>query len=333
MRKWWPVAALIAVIILTLYGAYLFVSSRRMPRPVPHAQVKPAAIPASPPEIQVTGRIEARNVIPIGAPIEGKVIEMLVDTGQNVFEGQILVRIESSGLDSEREDALVQLERAKARVQNLDTQLNDQRLESSRARADSVRARDEALRLRKIYDRQQFLYTQGAAPRLKYERARDEYEQSQKASDALETVARQADERSRELTRTLDDARKLLDLRSGDLENVREQVGAGQVVSPVTGVVTGVQVHTGDTVNPSMTDMIEVATDLNALQVSVTPAAADVARLRPGMPALIEIAESAGEPVPGVIQKIDGSEVLVAFTAPNPAVRPGLSALVRFRPF
>jgi multidrug resistance efflux pump len=263
--------------------------------------------------------------------MDGEVMEMAVEPGQNVFEGELLARVVSSNLDLERESALTELERAKSRVLSLRAQIDDQRLAMSRARAAAVRAEEDALARRKVFDRQQFLFTESATPRLVYEKSRREYEQAKLESDALEAGTQEADDHLRQLTRDLNAAQKVLDLRSAELDNLSEQAGAGQVLSPVTGFVIDVRAHAGDTITPGMTDMIQLATDLSDLQVDVSLSASAIAWLKPGTPALIEVAESAGEPIDGLVKSINGTDAVVAFTTPNAAIRPGLSALVRLR--
>ena len=256
--------------------------------------------------------------------------DVVVKPGQPVVEGELLAHIESSGIDMERENALADLETAKSRVQGLEREMNQQRLRTLRARAAAGRVRDQALSLRKAYDHQQVLVSEGATPRMRFEESRQEYERAQASSDSLQSAAQEADERLLELSRDLDSARKLLDMKSSDLDNLREQAGAGQVLSPVTGTVTEVRVRDGDTVDPSMPPMIQIGTDLKELQVNVALMSSQAAQLKPGVPALIEVAENASEPLDGVVKVVNTTNVIVVFATSNSAIRPGLSALVRF---
>jgi multidrug resistance efflux pump len=283
------------------------------------------------PEIRATGRIEPQHTIEVAAPFGGKVTDVVVQRGQAVVEGELLARIESPSIDVERENALTDLEAAKSHVERLEREISQQRLQTSRSRAVALRAREHTLSLRKAYDRQQILLSQGATPRIRFEESRQEYEQAQAASDTLQSATHEADERLLQLSRDLDSARKLLDLKSSDLDNVREQAGTGQVLSPVNGTVTEVSARTGDTVDPSMAPIIQIATNLKDLQVNVSLNSSDTGRVKPGMPALIEIAENAAEPLDGVVKLVSTTNIIVVFTSSNTAIRPGLSALVRFR--
>jgi multidrug resistance efflux pump len=331
MRRWWPAVALIGVMMAALAGLYIL-RIRPTIRPGRSSAIQvPNGTAHEEPEIRATGRIEPQHTIEVAAPFGGKVTDVVVQRGQAVVEGELLARIESPSIDVERENALTDLEAAKSHVERLEREISQQRFQTSRSRAVALRAREHTLSLRKAYDRQQILLSQGATPRIRFEESRQEYEQAQAASDTLQSATHEADERLLQLSRDLDSARKLLDLKSTDLDNLRVQAGTGQVLSPVTGTVTEVSARTGDTVDPSMAPIIQIATDLKDLQVNVSLNSSDTGRVKPGMPALIEIAENAAEPLDGVVKLVSTTNVIVVFTSSNTAIRPGLSALVRFR--
>jgi HlyD family secretion protein len=318
-------------IVAALAGLYVVRARRKTPFHGSSAVQIPNGTAHEEPEIRATGRIEPQHTVEVAAPFGGKVTDLLVQPGQPVVEGELLARIESSSIDIERENALADLEAAKAHVQRLEREISQQRLQTSRSRAVALRVREHALSLRKAYDRQQILLSEGATPRNRLENSRQEYEQAQAASDTLQSASHEADARLLQLSRDLDSARKLLDLKSADLDNLREQVGTGQVLSPVTGTVTEVSARTGDTVDPSMTRILQIATNLKDLQVNVSLNSSEIGRVKPGMPALIEIAENATEPLDGVVKVVSTTNVIVVFTTSNTAIRPGLSALVRLR--
>jgi HlyD family secretion protein len=54
-------------------------------------------------------------------------------------------------------------------------------------------------------------------------------------------------------------------------------------------------------------------------------------RLQPGQPALVIVADLGGEGIPAAVKSIEGNTVTVAFTSPNPVVKPGMTAQVRIK--
>ena len=284
---------------------------------------------AKPPELRIAGRVDAQHVISIGVPIRGKLLAVAVVPGENVFEGQILARIETQGLDVDQESRRADAEQARTKLANIEREIQNQKLEASRARADAIRAEAEENRLRRIFDRQQYLYEQQVTPRLVYEKTQREWEQAHAEANTLGDVARTADQRLLDLTRSLADARKALDQTAQSLESTNQQAAAGIVMSPVSGIVTNVNAHAGDDVDPMMRDFIQITTDLNSLEVRIPLDSASAQQTHVGSPALIEIAEYGNEPIDGKVTHIENGEGIVIFTSPTSAIRPGVSALVR----
>ena len=56
-------------------------------------------------QVTLSGTIRPQHVVGVGAQVDGVVDAFLVDVGQDVYQGQVLVRIGSQGLDSSREAA------------------------------------------------------------------------------------------------------------------------------------------------------------------------------------------------------------------------------------
>jgi hypothetical protein len=81
-----------------------------------------------------------------------------------------------------------------------------------------------------------------------------------------------------------------------------------------------------------MTDLFQVAVDLHELQVIVEPDPPALKRLKPGLPALVQLLDYSADAVEaeiGVIEE-DG-RVKVYFTSPDPSIKPGMPAVVKIR--
>jgi len=87
----------------------------------------------------------------------------------------------------------------------------------------------------------------------------------------------------------------------------------------------------GQPVGPDKGDIFEIATQLTLLEVVVDPDPPTLLRLRPGQPALVVLPDQGGEGLSATVKAIQGSQAVVAFVNPNPAIRPGMIAQVRIR--
>ncbi len=315
-------------VVLIGVGAGALSLLRRPSRP---AQPKNAVAPVFGPEIGFTGRVQARNLVPVAATTDGTVEEFTVEVGQDVFEGQLLARIRNTTLESAVEQAQADFDRAQSRVTTLEANLIASRLEASRADADRSRARAEAEKAEKLYLRQQLLHKEGATPRLVFEKSQKEYQALKAEHNSLAELAVRTDERTRSLVKEIDAARKTLEEKSEDLDLAKEELQAAEIHSPVDGILVTRRADPGAAVNQSMKDLFQIAVDLSSLEVVVEPEPPALARIRAGQPATVRLAEMSNEPVQASVREVKGTQVFVEFTSPNPAIRPGLTAQVTIR--
>jgi multidrug resistance efflux pump len=293
-----------------------------------------AAVQAPPPlpvDATMPAKLQAQTLVNIGVPITGKVENFHVEAGDEVYEGQLLAQIRSEALVSAVQTATEDLESAQTRINNLESLIAASRLEASRAGADATRVRADLDRASKRYERERMLLAEGATPRLTFEKAQREFLALEKESANLDQLARQSEERVDSLQRDLDNVRKILQDKVDELETVQASVAAGQIYSPVSGIVASRRGLAGDEVNPSIRDLFQIATDLSVLEAVAVPSAADLARIKPGQEAFVALAESPNELLPGVVKKVEEGQVTIEFKNPNPAIRPGLTAQVRIK--
>ncbi len=147
----------------------------------------------------------------------------------------------------------------------------------------------------------------------------------------LEGVASGAESRLTSLQQTLENTRKNLETRTEDLEAAKARVDAGQVFSPVNGVVISRRGQPGDDVNPTMHDLFRIGTDLTNLVVVVEPPPPALPKIQPGMAALVLSADVPGEALSGTVSKVENGRVTVEFATPTPIIRPGHTAQVRLK--
>jgi multidrug resistance efflux pump len=320
-------AAAVAIAVCAAAAGYAVFRQRAGTAPVA-TQAAPENQP--PPEISLSGRIQARETVDVPAPIDGKIVAFHADVGADVYEGQLLAEIRSEGLESAEQHAAAELERAQSRVQELEGTIAAARLEASRAAADAMRARSELDRASRAYQRQRMLIAEGATPRQVFEKAETDYEALVTQSKDLDVVARAADERVSSLSRELDAARRVLEDKLADAEAARTRVTAGQVLSPATGTISARRGQEGEEVHPSIPDLFRIATETSHLEVILQPDPSQLPRIRAGQDALITIAD-VPDMLSGKVVSVDQGKVLVEFANPSPLVKPGHSAQVRIR--
>ncbi len=318
------------VVLLLAAAAGALVLVRRSQAPgKPAARPAPSAVVIGP-EASLTGKVRAQTVISIAAPVNGTVQELLVENGQPVFEGQLLGRIENTGLETEQQQATTDAARAQERLNQLQNELISARLEASRARADANRAQAGFDRSERSYLREQMLNREGATPRMTYEKALAEYQAQKAGKDSLTEVARLADERLSSLVNRLDAQRKTVEERNALVDQARESASAAEIRSPVDGLLLTHTKQVGDEVTTEIPDLFHIAVNLSALEVVLEPEPPVLARVRPGQEALVHTPELPN-PIPARVKEIQGTQVIVEFTSPDPSLLPGATAQVRIK--
>lgn len=276
------------------------------------------------------GRIRAQKTLAIPAPIDGTLEAMDVHDGDDVFEGQLLAHIKNTAVEANRQRTEEDIERAKARVADLESQVLGARLEASRASANLARARSEYEIKSRQYERQLKLFREGAAARKTYEKSQTDFEAASAELKDNEQTAKAADTRITALNTNLDEARKKLSELTTELEESDADLLVGDIKSPTNGILIGHKRSVGEEVTRDITDLFEIATDLGALEV-IADIPADLSKkLAPGGRAFVQIAEAGPAPLNATIKQVTVNQAVVEFASPTPAIRPGMTAQVRF---
>ncbi len=271
-------------------------------------------------------------MVTVRSEVSGTVTELLVDAGQEVYQGQVLARIANQGAESARDAAKSAVEAAQARVTKVESAIISARMEASRARADAQRAQDDFQRADKLYRRQKYLYGEGATPRLVYEKSEKEMHNAEAEHNSLDTLARHAEERVDGLLAELHKAKEILDDKNKQLDGAQADLKAGEIVSPVDGTVAVRRTEAGKEVggdNPS--ELFDIVVNPAALEAVVEADPAALARLRPGQIVMLFFADLSGEGVPAVLREIRQGDFIADFNSPDPAIKHGITAQARFK--
>src|SRR5579884_760955 len=290
MHGKWPLAVgLAAVIVLGAAGYGWWWREQHKPVPAPKQAAKPAPQPV---ELTLAGKVQAKNVVDVAAPVGGVLDQFLVNVGEEVFEGEVLARIKNTGLQAADQAARTDSERAQKQVTDLEAELIAARLEVARSRSDAVHAKSEFERTQKEYQRQKMLYELDATPRLTYERAERDYQTAKADYEGLQGTTQAAEDRVEDLTKQIEVAKAIVLSKGKDLDNMEAQMAGGEVRSPVNGVMVARRGAAGDPVDEGTKDLLQVAVDLTALQVIAEADPRTLQQIHPGQQATIQIAEA-----------------------------------------
>ena len=293
MRKRFWIAG--ALVVVAAAAGVAFV--RRGPAPLV-VDVQPAQRKAVLRAVATaSGEIVATRYADIGATAMGRVVSLPVSEGARVRRGQLLARIDPVQAETQAASAGALLDALRA-----EQRATVEAVTTSIATRDAAaaRAREAALALRRARELQRGGFS-----------AQAEVDAAQAASDSAEAQLRAATADVTRAQRAADAARQRVTQAGAEHRRSRDVLAKTEIVSPMDGTVTRLNVREGETVvvgiqNQPGTTLMTVS-DLAAVNAEVKVAEADVLRLQVGHPAVVTLEAAPGRTWRGHVAEIGAS--------------------------
>jgi len=261
--------------------------------------------------ITATGMIRARRQVNISSDEMGRVVELLVDEGDEVDQGDVLLRLDP-----------IQLQASVARGR---AALSQAEVQVGREWANLLQANRELERLRSMRSRD---------PELVSDQALEEAETRVEVQRTTHRAAEHQVEQAR-----------------ANLEEAEDRVGRTTIRSPIAGRVTRLNIEEGETAvvgtmnNPG--SLLLTISDLSVVEAVLAVDETDVPRVSIGDSAIVELDAFPDRPFAGRVSRIGQSaigttgtsgqapaqargsvdfEVVLTILDPAPGLRPDLSA-------
>ena len=224
--------------------------------------------------VTASGNIRARRTVDISSDVSARVAQLLVGEGDDVEEGQILVRLDPSQFEAIRSRSEAALSQARAQGAN--------------TLANLTRAQRDLDRILALYQRDTLLVS---------------LQQLEDLQTSLE-VARA----------NMDSAEFGVDQAQASLEEAEEQLDKTIIRAPIAGKVTRLNIEEGETViigtmnNPG--SLVLTISDLAVVEAVVQVDETDVPNLSVGDSATVQLDAFPGVPFSGRITEIGNSAIL-----------------------
>lgn len=215
-------------------------------------------------KVSASGTVQPVTEVKLAPEVSGEIRELLVEEGDSVKKGQLLVKI--------RQDTwLSQEERAEAA-------LNQQRANEVSAEAALARAEATYIRAEQDYKRQEKLWNEKVISEADWQLAQQNF----KVAENDLKSSKQALQASRFVVRSSE----------ATLREARENVRLTSVQAPMDGIVSKLNVKKGERVVGTQTmagtEMLRIA-DLNVMEVRVDVNENDIVRVHFGDTAIIDV--------------------------------------------
>jgi len=237
----------IAVLLALVALGYVFLFAGAKTISVAAVRVESGGASAGESVLSASGYVVAHHKIAVGAKVMGRVAWIGVEKGDNVQEGQVLVRLEDGEFRAQVNQAQANLAAAQARLDRLRTGSRPE--EKLKDKAAVLQAEANLKNAEAEYQRTESLYRSGVSSKAEYDRAlanRDSaaaFLQAARQSSAMTDIGPRKEEiRAGEA--------EVQQMRAA-LDYANTQLAATEIKAPVTGTVLQRIVERGEMVSPS----------------------------------------------------------------------------------
>src|SRR5688572_6993756 len=307
-----------AAAVLAAAGAvYAWWNSRDGATEYRLAKVERGAITAA---VATTGTVNPVTSVQVGSQVSGQVKELFVDFNSEVKKGQIIARIDSDSFNLRVNQALADLEAARATVLSQRANVAALQAEVSRAKVNAGEAERELRRNKGLFEKN---FVSAAAldkAQAAFEAAGEQHKAAQAQVTNVEALVRQ---------------------REAQLSQSKVDLDRTTIRAPVDGIVVKKSVEPGQTVAASLQapELFVIAQDLRSMQVDTSVDEAEVGRIREGQQASFTVDSFPGRMFRGRVEQVRRAATVVqnvvTYTAvigtsnPNLELFPGMTANVR----
>ena len=318
-------AAAIAVgVLVAIAAAWFWWGARGVAPDYRLAKIERGAITAA---VSVTGTLNPVVSVQVGSQVSGQIKEIGVDFNSQVKKGQVIARIDPESFLLKVNQAMADLEAARATVLTQSANVMALQAEVSRAKVSLADAERELQRNKMLHaknfvsaaalDKAEFAF-RGAQEQVKVAQAQLAVGESQVRN--VEALVKQ---------------------RDAQLSQAKVDLDRTTIRAPVDGTVVKKSVEPGQTVAASLQapELFVIAQDLRQMQVDASIDEAEVGRVREGQQATFAVDSFPGRVFRGtvgqvrksaqVVQNVVTYTAVIATSNPNQELFPGMTANVR----
>ena len=299
---------------------------------------------------------DRENYASVNANSFGKIVELLVNEGDTVKKGQILLKTESvqqeadvNGQEAALRTSLADVAASDAGVQSASASLKTAQADLATARANFNRASED-------YQRAEQLLKDSLIAQQLYDQRRNDFEVARAGVDAAQARVAQAEAQYRQIASTRDMARARVGQQRAALVRAQDARSKTIYTSPLDGIITSLPVHLGENVVPGIQNQVgsvlfQIA-DLSIITAEVKVDETEILNVKLGQPAEVTIDAIPGKTFKGHVTEMGQSavgrtsgltsgtsaataeeakdfKVVVTLESPPPNLRPGLSTTAR----
>ncbi|GAB4542952.1 MAG: efflux RND transporter periplasmic adaptor subunit [Pleurocapsa sp.] len=272
---------------------------------------------------ELIGSLEARQKVFLAPRVDGRIVEIVKQEGDEVSKGELIVQLQLSREQGEVNAAVSDVNIQRANLSNAQAELRAAEAEQASAVADveqskaDLREQEAELELAKVnLERTKFLVQQGAQSQQALDDRTRDINAAQAQTDALKAALNASKKALQASKERVSAALAAIDGEKAALDRAQTQVGIAtdnlefnRVVAPIDGTIGNIIPKVGDYLQAG--DRITTITQDNALELNVSVPLEEASRLKLGLPVQIidrQGKEIASSQISFIAPKADASD-------------------------
>ncbi len=307
--------------------------------------------------VSATGEIKAKEFVDIQTEVAGVIIDLLVQEGDEVQQGQVLLKLDALQLQAEVDSAKAQLGAAEADarssevgVATAEANFAAEETALANAKVEAGQSQTSEERARSSFQRKQVMFDAGLIGREEFEISKAEARLAEQRLDFAKARIKQAEANVRAAVTRVDAAKAVRDASSRRYDAQAAAVAravdmASKTVirAPLSGLITACNVEKGERAVPGIQSnpvaTLMTIADMSVIEAEIEVDEADIVSVQLGAKAEVEVDAIRDLVLTGVVTEIgqspiqstdnqEGKEfkVVVRIDAPPEALRPGFTA-------
>jgi len=308
--------------------------------------------------VTASGEVKPLLYVNVGSTAYGQIIEIAVKEGDHVNKGQLLARLESIQQSADLAAQESALKSSEADIAASEAAARSAEAAYRTALTDIPRAQAELDRSKLDYERSDAQFREGIIAKAGFETAKAAYEVARASMDSAQARVLQSKAQWEQANAGLFTTRTRIGQQKAMITRVSDVLRRMNFEAPISGMVTNLPVHTGETmvagIQNSPGSLLMTIADLSVITAEVKVDETDIVNVKLGQPAEVTIDAIPNKTFKGRVSEIGNSaiirstgqassssnvasqeakdfKVVVTLEQPPERIRPGLSTTVKIQ--
>ncbi|PYS55462.1 MAG: secretion protein HlyD [Acidobacteria bacterium] len=300
--------------------------------------------------VSANGEIKPKKYVNISSNTMGRIVRLPVKEGDNVREGDLLLRLESVQTEAEVRSAEASLDAAQAELEGMSAQIRSADAAVNSAKAEITRSEADLNRAKQNFDRAERMSKDGLISREQHERAKADLDIAAAQLGSARARLAQTEAQAAQAVKQRDGVALRITQQRSSLVRARDQLSKTTISSPLEGVITYLPVNEGEIAivgvqNQPGTILMTIA-DMSVITAEVKVDETDIVNVKIGQEARIKVDALGDRVLMGRVSEVGNSaltrsgttisaassaqeakdfKVVVTLDEPPQELRPGLS--------